>query len=157
MVSERQLTVESNSFQIGTNPMPLSPRIARFNRRFTNRAALKVVPWLPGFGVVHHIGRSSGKRYRTPIKLFRHGDEFLIALTYGPGSDWVRNLKAEGGCVVEFRNGSVHLSDPRLIRDPERRGMPIGIRQILGMMGVGDFLALTRSTSEPSKTESNNS
>jgi hypothetical protein len=27
--------------------------------------------WLPGFGILTHVGRKSGKVYRTPINVFR--------------------------------------------------------------------------------------
>src|SRR5258708_9874623 len=35
---------------------------------------------LPGFGIVTHVGRKSGRIYRTPVNVFREPDGFLIAL-----------------------------------------------------------------------------
>src|SRR5947209_1601476 len=85
----------------GEIAMPLSRAVARFNRRATNRVLGRVAGWMPGFGIVTHIGRRSAKTYQTPINLFRDGDVYRIALTYGAESDWVRNVLAAGGCTVE--------------------------------------------------------
>ena len=48
--------------------------------------------------------------YRTPLNVFR-GDEdhFVIALTYGPGADWVRNIVAAGrGTAQPMRASPSH-------------------------------------------------
>lgn len=42
---------------------------------------------LPGFGILTHIGRKSGKVYRTPVNVFRAPEGFLITPTYGQGSE----------------------------------------------------------------------
>ena len=68
--------------------------------------------WLPGFGVVHHVGRRSGRAYRTPVNLFPSDGGYLIALTYGEHTEWVRNVLAAGGCVVETRGHSVACTTP---------------------------------------------
>ena len=83
--------------------MPLPRSIARVNRRVTNRLLGGLAQRLPGFGVVVHKGRTSGRQYRTPVNVFRRGDRYIIALTYGPNADWVRNVLADGGCTLETR------------------------------------------------------
>jgi hypothetical protein len=50
--------------------MVLGRRIAIFNRHVTNRVLGPVAPWLPGFGIVVHTGRKSGRTYRTPVNVF---------------------------------------------------------------------------------------
>jgi deazaflavin-dependent oxidoreductase (nitroreductase family) len=121
--------------------MVLPKRLARFNRVATNRVARPVAGWLPGFGVVVHRGRRSGRQYRTPINIFRTSDGYVAALTYGI-TDWVRNVLAAGGCELETRGRRVALADPRLVHDPTRRDMPPVVRQVVGMIGVTDFLHL---------------
>ncbi|MGH7129463.1 MAG: nitroreductase family deazaflavin-dependent oxidoreductase, partial [Planctomycetaceae bacterium] len=83
--------------------MPLSRRVARFNRVVTNRTIGRLAPRMPGFGVVHHKGRRSGREYRTPVNIFRRPDGCVIALTYGRGADWVRNVLAAGECDLLTR------------------------------------------------------
>jgi hypothetical protein len=45
--------------------MVLSRRVATFNRQVTNRVTGPFAHRLPGFGVVVHVGRKSGREYRT--------------------------------------------------------------------------------------------
>ena len=48
--------------------MPLPRTVARWNKVGLNRVTGRVAPWMPGFGVVAHAGRRSGRRYQTPVK-----------------------------------------------------------------------------------------
>ncbi|HEX3782223.1 MAG TPA: nitroreductase family deazaflavin-dependent oxidoreductase [Pseudonocardiaceae bacterium] len=125
----------------------VAPRgLARFNRHVTNRVFGVLAPIAPGFGVIEHVGRKSGKTYRTPVNVFGTDDGYLVALTYGPDSDWVRNILAAGGCTVTTRGHQVRLSEPEIVHDPQRSRMPFGARQILGLVGVEDFLTLRTAT-----------
>jgi deazaflavin-dependent oxidoreductase (nitroreductase family) len=123
--------------------MPLPRAVARINRRVTNRLLTGLATRLPGFGVVVHTGRRSRRQYRTPVSVFRRGDRFTIALTYGLNSDWVRNVLAEGGCALETRGRTLRLSRPRLYHDESRRAVPTPVRLVLGLVNVNDFLELT--------------
>ncbi len=125
--------------------MPLPGWLARFDRRVLNRLTRPFAAWLPGFAVVGHTGRRSRRRYRTPVNLFRSGDAYVIALSYGPESDWVRNVIAAGGCDVESRGRTIHLEDPRIVTDPTVTLVPAAIRPILKTVRVTDFLVLKES------------
>ncbi|MQA86022.1 MAG: nitroreductase family deazaflavin-dependent oxidoreductase [Streptosporangiales bacterium] len=122
--------------------MPMSKGLARFNRVVTNRTLGRIAPWMPGFGVVHHRGRKSGRDYRTPVNVFRRGDGYVMAMTYGSQTDWVKNVLAAGGCDLETRRHLVHLVEPRLYVDEKRTGMPAFVRTVLGLTNVTEFLAL---------------
>jgi deazaflavin-dependent oxidoreductase (nitroreductase family) len=113
------------------------------NRRVTNRLLGGLSRRLPGFGVVVHTGRRSRRQYRTPVNVFRRGDRYIIALTYGSNADWVRNVLAEGGCRLETRGRTLHLSRPRLFHDESRRAVPAPVGLVLGIVNVSDFLELT--------------
>jgi deazaflavin-dependent oxidoreductase (nitroreductase family) len=123
--------------------MPLPRSVARMNRRVTNRLLGGLATHLPGFGVLIHTGRTSRRQYRTPVNIFRRGDRYIIALTYGPNADWVRNVLAEGGCTLETRGRTLRLSSPRLFRDERRYAVPAPVRLVLGLVNVSDFLELT--------------
>ncbi len=45
--------------------------MARFNRVALNRVMRHLTPHMPGFGVVHHVGRKSGTQYSTPVNVFK--------------------------------------------------------------------------------------
>jgi len=55
--------------------------VTAFNLAVTNRITSRFADRLPGFGIVTHVGRKSGKVYRTPVNVFRAPEGFLIALT----------------------------------------------------------------------------
>jgi deazaflavin-dependent oxidoreductase (nitroreductase family) len=123
--------------------MPAPRWMARFNRRVTNRLTGRLAPYLPGFGVVVHTGRRSGHQYRTPVNVFAQKTGFVIALTYGADSQWVRNVVASGGCTLETRGRVWPLTNPRLIHDARHTAMPPLIGLVLRVMQVDDFLELS--------------
>ena len=126
--------------------MPLPKRLARFNRVVTNRIARRVAGRAPGFAIVEHVGRRSGRTYRTPVNIFRHGEGgYVIALTYGRDAEWVRNAMAAGGVQVETRGRRIRLADPVIVHDERRSMMPAGVRSILGLIRVNDFMVLRRA------------
>ena len=122
--------------------MAIPRTVGRWNKVGLNRVTRRIAPWLPGFGVVVHRGRRSGRTYRTPVNVFSTRDGYRFALTYGPDTDWVRNVLAAGGCQLETRGRVVRLVAPRLYHDEQRRGVRPLERQILRLLGVADFLAL---------------
>jgi deazaflavin-dependent oxidoreductase (nitroreductase family) len=120
-----------------------------FTLRFVNPLTRLVAGWLPGFGILEYRGRASGKAYRTPMNVFRRGDEYVFALTYGADVQWVKNIVAAGKCGLVTRGGTIRLIEPRLVHDPARSLMPPVVRQFLGFMRVAEFL---RMRIEPSLT-----
>lgn len=124
--------------------MPLSPRIARFNRRVTNPIARLAAGRVPPLAIVVHMGRRSGRTYRTPVMAFRgRGGGYLIALTYGPDTDWVRNVVTAQGCDLVRRGKTLRLTDPRLtemLDPPDDLAPPV--RGILRRLQVTMYLQL---------------
>jgi len=122
--------------------MPI-PRIVRqWNKAGLNRVTRHIAPWAPGFGVVIHRGRRSGRLYQTPVNVFAAKDSYVFALTYGPDTDWVKNVRAAGGCELRTRGRAIQLTSPRLYHDQSRQGIRPLERQVLRMIGVADFLSL---------------
>ena len=124
----------------------LARRIAHFNKRFTNRVARPLVPRLPGFGLVAHVGRKSGRIYTTPVNVFSHPDGFVFALTYGKEAEWVRNVLAAGGCELTTRGRTYRLTDAQLFHDESRRAAAPLARPMLRLVGAADFMRLRRAT-----------
>src|SRR5215469_9245688 len=75
--------------------------LAKINIAVTNRITGLFAGWLPGFGILTHVGRKSGRVYRTPINVFRVPNRFVIALTYSSQCEWVKNVLAAGGCELK--------------------------------------------------------
>ena len=112
------------------------------NRRAVNPLTRLAAGHLPWFGVVRHVGRRTGRTYRTPVNAFPAAGGYVVAVSYGRRSDWVRNVLAAGGCVLEAR-GQLWPCSARLVEDPLRRLVPGPARLILRVIGVEEFLVLT--------------
>jgi deazaflavin-dependent oxidoreductase (nitroreductase family) len=133
----------------------LGRRMARFNRAVTNRLTLRFAGHLPGAGIVIHTGRRSGRTYRTPVGLFVSDGSYIIALTYGRESQWVRNVLAAGRCELMTRGRLLELTGPEVFRDERRSAIPFAPRLVLGAVRVDEFLRL--SLAEPSASYSSHS
>ena len=114
--------------------------------RYLNPITRRFADRLPGFGLLVHVGRRSGSRYRTPVNVFRRGDHVLFVLTYGSDAEWVRNVRTAGRCELRTRGRELHLVEPELIVDPERHLAPPFVRLVGGMIGVTEFLRMRTAT-----------
>ena len=122
--------------------MSIQRRLARFNRVFANRVVGPALSRLPGFGSLHHVGRVSGRSYRTPVKVFRQAENYVFSLPYGSNSDWVKNVLAAQGCVLVTGRRRIHLSDPQVYVTEEETAIPAAIRVILRRVKAHEYLAL---------------
>ena len=107
--------------------MPLPRSAARFNRRVTNHLFAPLAGRVPPWILLEHTGRHSGRTYRTVVWAFPvHGD-LVVALTYGPAADWVRNVKATARVTVELgdetRVGAAHVLEPGTADDALARAL----------------------------------
>jgi deazaflavin-dependent oxidoreductase (nitroreductase family) len=119
--------------------------------RYINPVTRHVAGKLPTFGILTHTGRKSGRTYRTPINVFRRGDDYLLFLTYGSDVQWVKNVLAVGSCSLETRGQVVELVEPELITDPELRPAPRVVRFVeRRIAGVTQYLRLRVARSETS-------
>lgn len=122
--------------------MPLPHWLTRVNLVVTNRLVSPLAGWLPWFGVLEHVGRRSGVVRRTPLNVFRRGNRYVIALTYGPGVQWLANVVAAEGCRMRMGGRWVELTAPRRFRDPSRRSVPWVVRVALAVLRVDEFVEL---------------
>jgi deazaflavin-dependent oxidoreductase (nitroreductase family) len=122
--------------------MPIPRIVGQWNKAGLNRVTKHIAPWTPGFGVVVHRGRRSGREYQTPVNVFAAEDGYVLALTYGPDTDWVKNVLAAGGCELRTRGRVIRLVSPRLFHDEARRAIRPLERQVLRVLGVAEFLSL---------------
>ena len=72
-----------------------------FNKFIFNRITLTLTKSGNGpFSVIYHIGRRSGRTYRTPVLASYVDETIIIPLSYGENVDWLRNTLAQGGCEI---------------------------------------------------------
>lgn len=125
--------------------MPIPRTVARLNRYLANPVIGRIARVAPGFGVVHHVGRVSGRRYAIPVNVFRDGNDLWIALTYSSNADWVKNVLAAGGCEIESRGRILSYRDPAVGIDREKRWAPWIVRRALPFIGVNEVMHLRRA------------
>lgn len=92
--------------------MPLPRWLARINRRVFNPREIRrgIRP------VLIHVGRSSGKTYRTPLDAHPVPNGYLFIPMYGPRTDWVKNVLAAGAASLSLNGEEIELESPRLVR-----------------------------------------
>jgi deazaflavin-dependent oxidoreductase (nitroreductase family) len=103
--------------------MQLPQGLARFNRYVTNPIQRRWAGWAPSFGILEHVGRRSGKQYRTPLNVFDAEVDgkpgVAILLSYGPDTDWLKNLNAAGSARMRRHGKTFSVSNPRTVTKAE--------------------------------------
>ena len=122
-------------------------RRARFNRRVTNPLVRPISGWVSMWSIVEHVGRRSGKSYRTPVSIFRTDDGVAVLLPYGTDTDWVRNVQAAGGAQVKLGGKTFRVTSPRIVPTADAVQTvkpPWG--PIMRATGIQSTLLLTRAS-----------
>ena len=121
--------------------MPLPKAVTVFNKHVTNKFFLIFAAWFKPMAIVVHSGRRSGRLYYTPVMVFRTGNGFLFALTYGSDVDWVKNLKASNNGILRYVGKEFHIQDFRLVEYREvKQYFPLIVRVFLNIIRVRDCL-----------------
>ena len=131
-----------------TSGSPLGPRSRRAVRavaRVVNPLVLLVAGrrWMPIVGVLHHVGRRSGRLYSTPLGMRPDGDGFFIPRTFGDDADWYRNLLAAGACVVTYGGRDHLLVDPEVVDyAAAAAALPAYERIQFRLIGINQYLRM---------------
>lgn len=126
-------------------PMQLPQWLARFNRHVTNPIQRLWAGWAPTFGILEHVGRRSGKRYRTPLSVFGTDEGVAILLTYGPDRDWLKNITAAGTAEMRRHGTTIRVADPRVVPRAEAAAQVRGpMRKVLARLPFEQAVLLRR-------------
>jgi deazaflavin-dependent oxidoreductase (nitroreductase family) len=71
--------------------------------------------FFPLWAVLRHRGRTSGKEYAVPIAVIPTETTFVIALPWGRGTDWVRNVRAAGRCTIRWKGADYECTEPTFV------------------------------------------
>lgn len=107
--------------------MQLPQWLARFNRHVTNPVQRMWAGWAPTMGILTHVGRRSGRPYRTPLTVFSTQDGVAVLLTYGPDRDWLKNITAAGGGTMRRHGRSFPVTDPQVVSRDEAATAVTGV------------------------------
>lgn len=98
--------------------------------------------WFPLYGVLHHVGRKSGREYATPVVIRAGDDAIYVPLPFGPGTDWYRNALAAGGVRATWKGRDLWLGQPRVVG---RRASGDGFNRVMRwLMDRADIDVLVR-------------
>lgn len=126
--------------------MQLPQWLARFNRFVTNPVQRLWAGWAPTMGILEHVGRRSGRTYRTPLTVFTTDDGVAILLTYGPNRDWLKNLTAAGGGQLRRHGHSIAVRDPRVLPKQQAAAHVTGFgRRVFARLPFDNAVLLTRA------------
>ncbi len=121
-------------------PMLFPPWVERLQIKYVNPLLRPLSKRLPGFAVITHRGRTSGKQYETIVTAYRKGDVLAIGLAHGK-TNWVKNVLAAGEADIRMRGKDLHLVNPRVLpAGTDEPGLPRMARAQL-RRGVGAFAA----------------
>ena len=102
----------------------------------------------PFWGIVRHTGRTSGKRYATPVVARPTSDGFLIPLPFGDATQWAKNLFAAGGGSIRFAGREHQVVEPRIIDlEIASAPLPLPIRFASRRLGLRHWVTVRRVSS----------
>jgi deazaflavin-dependent oxidoreductase (nitroreductase family) len=107
--------------------------------------------FVPLIALIHHVGRRTEKLYMTPTGASVVGNTIVIPLSFGNRSDWARNVRAAGQCVVQLGGKSYHATRPQFVDAADAKhivGQSFNVinRSGFRLLGVRQYLFL-RTTS----------
>jgi len=95
-------------------PMLVPPALESFQIKYINPLMTPISKKLPGLSVITHTGRTSGKRYETPVTSYRKGNTLAIGLIHGK-TNWVKNVLAAGQADIRVSGNDLRLVNPRVL------------------------------------------
>lgn len=127
--------------------MKLPAALARVNRVVTNPIQRVWAPRLAPWALVEHRGRTSGRRYTTPVLAWTTGQRIAIVLAYGRDSDWVHNTLADRGCGITRCGKHYRLVRPQIL-PADSPDIPLGAR-VFGTAFQWTLVGTLQPTSTP--------
>ena len=127
---------------------PVLDAVRRLNRSLTNPRVMRTAGSAgTQTSVIHHVGRTSGRTYETPVDIIADPDGFLIALPYGTRADWVRNVLAAGSATIVSQGEAFDVDQPIIAATAEvAEQIPARTLRTLRFFGVTECLHLRKAT-----------
>jgi len=127
-----------------------SPAVRNAARRFHHAAGNRLQMRSAGTpgryaSVIRHQGRTTGRTYQTPVWAVPTEDGFVIAIVYGPGTDWLKNVLAKGSAHLVTGGQTYEVDRPEVIPiDAALASFEPREQLLLRRIGVTDVLRVHR-------------
>jgi deazaflavin-dependent oxidoreductase (nitroreductase family) len=133
-------------------PVPPSPFVRVVMRPMTKKLNPVIGKFAGGehfqmAAEIKHVGRRSGKVYVTPVSARLVGDVAFVPLTFGNESDWVRNVRAVGGCALRIGGVDYVATNPEFLDRSEAKPLTKSAfspsqRMMFRVLGIKQFMRL---------------
>lgn len=124
-------------------------RLAPLTTRIFNPAMRPLAGRLPGLGLLTHVGRRTGRTFRTPVLVVRHEDQVVIGLWYGSQTNWPRNLLAAGRGRLKLSGRDLGVTSPEMVVDPTLELLPPVLRLPARLVGMRDVIRMRLDGATP--------
>ena len=95
--------------------------------------------------VIRHQGRRTGRAYQTPVWAAPTEDGFVIAIVYGSGTDWLKNVVASGAAAIVHHGATCPVDQPELVAMERARAyFPATLQRTHRLVGVEGCLRVRR-------------
>jgi deazaflavin-dependent oxidoreductase (nitroreductase family) len=95
--------------------------------------------------VIRHRGRTTGRTYQTPVWAVPTKDGFVIAIVYGSGTDWLKNVLASGAAAIVHDGEACPVDRPEIVpMDRARAYFPATLQRIHRRIHVDRCLRVRR-------------
>jgi deazaflavin-dependent oxidoreductase (nitroreductase family) len=135
-------------YVLGTRSESSTVRTAarRFHRAVGNPLQLRSAGRPGTFAsVIRHRGRTTGRTYETPVWAVPTEDGFLIAIVYGAGTDWLKNVVASGAAAIVHEGEACPVDRPEIVSmDSARAYFPATLQRIHRRIRVDRCLRVRR-------------
>jgi deazaflavin-dependent oxidoreductase (nitroreductase family) len=119
----------------------------RFHRAVGNPLQMRTAG-MPGAyaSVIRHRGRRTGRTYETPVWAARAEEGFVVAIVYGPHTDWLENVLASGTAVIVNQGHTYPVDRPEVVpMEGARVYFPAWTRRIHRRIRVDRCLRVRRA------------
>jgi deazaflavin-dependent oxidoreductase (nitroreductase family) len=125
---------------------PVTDKTRSLNKRLGNPAMMRLAGRRYFFaGVIRHTGRSSGRKYATPIWAVPTAERVVISLPFGEDADWLKNVLDAGRATIEARGETWTVIRPEVVdRETAWRLLPRRARLLFGLAGIDRYVVLRR-------------
>jgi deazaflavin-dependent oxidoreductase (nitroreductase family) len=95
--------------------------------------------------VIRHQGRRTGRTYQTPVWAVPTEDGFVIAIVYGTGTDWPKNVLASGAAAIVHDGATYPVDQPKIVpMERARAYFPATLQRTHRLVGVEECLRVRR-------------
>jgi deazaflavin-dependent oxidoreductase (nitroreductase family) len=95
--------------------------------------------------VIRHQGRTTGRAYQTPVWAVSTEDEFVVAIVYGSGTDWLKNVLASGAAAIVHEGETCPVDRPEIVpMDSVRAYFPATLQRTHRLIRVEGCLRVRR-------------